>query len=169
MIVDPERYANEYELDAKVDIDSKRESGSVPIVAMRLWLRAAHAVVELTGPTDGDGKTFGSDGNVSLWLHKSDLALGNVLLDRISSENARLREQVDAAHMSRLLTENENESLRELVAKYSAAAKYLCGFSHCNECNLDCASVFGDVPSGWDCARMLLDKKARELGVEVDE
>ena len=92
MIVDPERYANEYELDAKVDIDSKRESGSVPIVAMRLWLRAAHAVVELTGPTDGDGKTFGSDGNVSLWLHKSDLALGNVLLDRISSENAKLRE-----------------------------------------------------------------------------
>lgn len=61
----------------------------------------------------------------------------------------------------------ENESLRELVAKYSAAAKYLCGFSHCNECNLDCASVFGDVPSGWNCARMLLDKKARKLGVEV--
>ena len=83
------------------------------------------------------------------------------------TENAKLREQVDAAHMSRLLTENENASLRELVAKYSAAAKYLCGFSHCNECNLDCASVFGDVPSGWDCARMLLDKKARELGVEV--
>lgn len=62
----------------------------------------------------------------------------------------------------------ENSKLRELIAKYSAAAKYLCGFSHCNECNLDCASVFGDVPSGWDCARMLLDKKARELGVEVD-
>lgn len=88
--------------------------------------------------------------------------------DQLKAETAKLREQVDAAHMSRLLTENENESLRELVAKYSAAAKYLCGFSHCNECNLDCASVFGDVPSGWDCARMLLDKKARELGVEVD-
>ena len=87
---------------------------------------------------------------------------------RLMADNAKLREQVDAAHMSRLLTENENESLRELVAKYSAAAKYLCGFSHCNECNLDCASVFGDVPSGWDCARMLLDKKARELEVEVD-
>lgn len=89
----------------------------------------------------------------------------NENLNELLAENARLREQVDAAHMSRLLTENENESLRELVAKYSAAAKYLCGFSHCNECNLDCASVFGDVPSGWDCARMLLDKKARELGV----
>lgn len=62
----------------------------------------------------------------------------------------------------------KNAKMRELVAKYSAAAKYLCGFSHCNECNLDCASVFGDVPSGWDCARMLLDKKARDLGVEVD-
>jgi hypothetical protein len=62
----------------------------------------------------------------------------------------------------------ENAKLRELVAKYSAAAKYLCGHSHCNECNLDCASVFDDVPSGWDCARMLLDKKARELGIEVE-
>ena len=63
---------------------------------------------------------------------------------------------------------DENAKLRELIAKYSAAAKYLCRFSHCNECNLDCASVFGDVPSGWDCARMLLDKRAREMGVEVD-
>lgn len=90
MIADPERYANEYELDAKANIDSKRESGSVSIVAMRLWLRAAHAVVELTGPADGDGKTFGSDGNISLWLHESDLALGNILLNRISKENAKL-------------------------------------------------------------------------------
>lgn len=65
--------------------------------------------------------------------------------------------------------EAENAKLRELIAKYSAAAKYLCGFSHCDECNLDCASVFGDVPSGWDCARMLLDKKACELGAEADE
>lgn len=63
----------------------------------------------------------------------------------------------------------ENAKLRELVAKYSAAAKYLCGFSHCNECNLDCASVFGDAPNGWDCARMLLDRKARELGVDVEK
>ena len=62
----------------------------------------------------------------------------------------------------------ENAKLRELVAKYSAASKYLCRHSHCNECDLDCASVFGDVPSGWDCARMLLDKRARDLGVEVD-
>lgn len=66
------------------------------------------------------------------------------------------------------LADVENAKLRDLVAKYSAAAKYLCGHSHCNECNLDCASVFDDVPSGWDCARMLLDKRARELGIEVD-
>lgn len=92
MIANPERYANEYELDAKADIYNKRESGPVSIVAMRLWLRAAHAVVELTGPADSDGKTFGSDGNVSLWLHESDLALGNILLDRISNENAKLRD-----------------------------------------------------------------------------
>ena len=36
-------------------------------------------------------------------------------LEDAKAENARLLEQVDAAHMSRLLTENENESLRELV------------------------------------------------------
>lgn len=33
----------------------------------------------------------------------------------MEAENERLRERIDAAHMSRLLTENENESLRELV------------------------------------------------------
>lgn len=92
MIIDPEKYAHEYELDAKSMIDCGEESVPVSIVSMRLWLRAAHAVVELTGPSDSDGKTFGSDGNVSLWLHESDLALGNILLDRISSENAKLRE-----------------------------------------------------------------------------
>ena len=107
----------------------------------------------------------------------------SAVAERIS-ENAKLREEVEQWH--RLTAgielpeypitqfqpkdlERENAKLRKLVAKYSAAAKYLCGFSHCNECNLDCASVFGDVPSGWDCARMLLDKKARELGVEVDD
>ena len=36
-------------------------------------------------------------------------------LRETQAENAKLREQIDAAHMSRLLTENENESLRELV------------------------------------------------------
>ena len=103
-------------------------------------------------------------------------------IDRLDAENAKLREEL--AKWERLAVgidlpeypvtqfkpkdlERENAKLRELIAKYSVAAKYLCGFSHCNECNLDCASVFGDVPSGWDCARMLLDKKARELGVEV--
>lgn len=94
MIIDPEKYAHEYELDAKSMIDCGEESDSVSIVSMRLWLRAAHAVVELTGPSDSDGKTFGFDGSVSLWLHESDLALGNILLDRISSENAKLRKLV---------------------------------------------------------------------------
>ena len=145
MIVDPERYANEYELDAKVDIDSKRESGSVPIVAMRLWLRAAHAVVELTGPTDGDGKTFGSDGNVSLWLHKSDLALGNVLLDRISSENAKLREL--AAGIGHLL--------------------FALDVDYCAGCPMD--DINHPCPvytvKGGEC---LYETDLRDLGVEVD-
>lgn len=39
----------------------------------------------------------------------------NENLNELLAENAKLREQIDAAHMSRLLTENENESLRELV------------------------------------------------------
>lgn len=33
------------------------------------------------------------------------------------AENAKLRERVDAAHMSRLLTENENEKLRKLLSR----------------------------------------------------
>ena len=94
MIIDPEKYAHEYELDAKSMIDCGEESAPVSIVSMRLWLRAAHAVVELTGPSGSDGKTFGSDGSVSLWLHESDLALGNILLNRISSENDKLRKLV---------------------------------------------------------------------------
>lgn len=35
----------------------------------------------------------------------------------LESENAKLRERIDATHMSRLLTENENEKLRELSAR----------------------------------------------------
>lgn len=86
---------------------------------------------------------------------------------RLLDDNTRLQELVndDELHMRKVL--DENARLRELVAKYSAAAKYLCGFSHCNECILNCVPIFGDVPSGWDCARMLLDKEMRELRVEV--
>jgi len=100
----------------------------------------------------------------------------------IVADNVKLRKQANFEHFqlgemkkaaSMMLDEfvaleTDNVKLKELVANYSAAAKYLCGHSHCNECNLDCASVFGDVPSGWDCARMLLDKRARELGVKVN-
>lgn len=44
----------------------------------------------------------------TIWKLRDDL-------QRANADNAKMREQVDAAHMSRLLTENENESLRELV------------------------------------------------------
>lgn len=44
---------------------------------------------------------------------------------RLKAENAHLREQVDAAHMSRLLTENENEKLRELLQRLLAEYRYL--------------------------------------------
>lgn len=103
-------------------------------------------------------------------------------LVQLENENDKLRKQANFEHFqlgemkkaaSMMLDEfvaleTDNVKLKELVANYSAATKYLCGHSHCNECNLDCASVFGDVPSGWDCARMLLDKRARELGVKVN-
>ena len=44
---------------------------------------------------------------------------------RLKAENAKLREQIDAAHMSRLLTENENEKLRELLQRLLAEYRYL--------------------------------------------
>jgi len=46
----------------------------------------------------------------TIWKLRDDL-------QRANADNAKLREQVDAAHMSRLLTENENEELRELSAR----------------------------------------------------
>lgn len=44
---------------------------------------------------------------------------------QLKTENAKLREQVDAAHMSRLLTENENEKLRELLHRLLVEYRYL--------------------------------------------
>lgn len=62
----------------------------------------------------------------------------------------------------------ENDRLRELLGKYATAASYLCGrVGGCCDCNLDCASCLGSDPHGWDCARMLLDREARELGVDA--
>ena len=46
-------------------------------------------------------------------------------LEDARAENAKLREQIDAAHMSRLLTENENESLRELLHRLLVEYRYL--------------------------------------------
>lgn len=152
MIVDSERYANEYELDAKAAIDNKRESGPVSIVAMRLWLRGAHAVVELTGPTDSNGKTFGSDGNIFLWLHESDLELGNILLNRISSENAKLRELCE--EFARVI-KNDDETFRRLreIAK--------------EELNFDfIGSYDGSLGESDQLPRFV--KRMRELGIEVD-
>lgn len=64
----------------------------------------------------------------------------------------------------------ENAKLRGLIKKYMSAARYLCGHKGgCDTCNLDCASYFGAEPHGWDCARMLLDREAHELGIEVPE
>lgn len=45
------------------------------------------------------------------------------------AENAKLRKLLDAAHMSRLLTENENEELRSLVLALDE-----CRHSACNDC-----------------------------------
>lgn len=77
------------------------------------------------------------------------------LMDTLAAENAKLREQVDAAHMSRLLTENENESLREL-----------CGFMlRCMKRNHDCDCC---LVNGEHCEISYIESDARELGVEVD-
>ena len=70
---------------------------------------------------------------------------------RLKAENAKLREQIDAAHMSRLLTENENEELRELSAR---AWRLFTEHGAVHE---------SDIPE-VDAVR----DKMRELGVEVD-
>jgi len=77
-------------------------------------------------------------------------------LEDARAENANLRERIDAAHMSRLLTENENESLRELVR---IAGTYcvngLCGKD--DGCPLYLGKPY--------CA---LHDRMRELGIEVN-
>lgn len=77
----------------------------------------------------------------------------------LESENAKLRERIDATHMSRLLTENENESLRELAAKMAEALRV--GGEWCDR---ECIVVFGC--DGMD--ECPIAKELRELGVEVD-
>lgn len=78
--------------------------------------------------------------------------------DKLRAENAKLREQVDAAHMSRLLTENENESLRELV-RDMMQAWWACDDEKCPRHDERCEE-------GQYCA---FDECVKELGVEVDE
>ena len=66
------------------------------------------AVKAVTMPSD-----MGSilrDAADTIWQLRDDL-------QRANAENAKLRELVDAAHMSRLLTENENEKLLELLQR----------------------------------------------------
>ena len=79
---------------------------------------------------------------------------------RLSAENAKLRELVRDVYMSRLLTENENESLWELCA--GLLTGYECGYGElCKGCTWD---GLGDSKT-FSC---LPRAKARELGVEVD-
>ena len=81
----------------------------------------------------------------------NDLSHALALLE---SENAKLRERIDASHMSRLLTENENESLRELVR---LMWKPFCwAQSGCEVCLTDEQDAE-------------IRDKVRELGVEVGE
>lgn len=73
-------------------------------------------------------------------------------MDELADENAELRERLDGAHMSRLLTENENETLRELVR-------------HLRECtrhNVCAACEYADDACDFDY-------DLRKLGIEVDE
>lgn len=77
-------------------------------------------------------------------------------LPAIEAENAKLRERIDAAHMSRLLTENENESLRELLIDVSEEVPW--SF-------MDTTKYY--MPLRADKLRKLLCRM-RELGVEVN-
>jgi len=89
----------------------------------------------------------------TIWKLRDDL-------QRANADNAKLGELVDAAHMSRLLTENENESLRELVRDMWE------GYNdpRCEECHLKDTPTCADCPI---CAReaAVIDRM-RELGVD---
>lgn len=72
----------------------------------------------------------------------------------LEAENAKLRERIDTLHMSRLLTENENESLRELVR---LMWKPFCwAQSGCEVCLTDEQDAE-------------IRDKVRDLGVEVEQ
>jgi hypothetical protein len=88
--------------------------------------------------------------------HPSTVYVNNDSYQRSISENAKLREQIDAAHMSRLLTENENELLRELLIDVSEEVpwSFMDTTKYC-------------MPLRADKLRKLLCRM-RELGVEVD-
>ena len=84
--------------------------------------------------------------------------------ERLEAENAKLRERVDAAHMSRLLTENENEWLRKLAD----AVKEFVEDTHCEDCpcRRDCEDnnrIFCVNDFSYHAFAAM-----RELGVEVD-
>lgn len=81
-------------------------------------------------------------------------------LTELEAENAKLRERIDAAHMSRLLTENENESLRELLA---GAFEDMVAWQRV----IACSNEWG---YGRGCREQLFELRdaMRDLGVEVD-
>ena len=72
-------------------------------------------------------------------------------------ENAKLREQIDGAHMSRLLTENENAKLRELVCWMYDRMDESCAVQY----------PYAPAPISYDRLMQAL-ARARDLGVEVD-
>ena len=90
----------------------------------------------------------------------------------MQEENAKLREQVDAAHMSRLLTENENEKLRELVSGVHMA--YVGTLNECESLNeeliWECSgNIDADVAKSrakFKADRHRFDAVLRELGVD---
>lgn len=84
-------------------------------------------------------------------------------IDCLHRDNAKLLERIDAAHMSRLLTENENESLRELCADMlHDAMENICSKAHW------CDEKSWQTCNDEKCGNRLYVETARELGVEVD-
>ena len=75
----------------------------------------------------------------------------------LKTENARLRERLDEAHMSRLLTENENETLRELVQDVMPIV--------CNGCHERLCEMPKEEHPFVTCS---FADRMRELGIEVD-
>lgn len=105
-----------------------------------------------------------------LWMTE----LYDELVAEAKAENDRLRERIDAAHMSRLLTENENELLRELVrdAWGDGHPDISCGDCEIRDaCHAEIEEAHKNGNGRWNTRCLFerrIEDRMHDLGIEVD-